>query len=561
MPDALGLRPPFNFSTKKLLLQKTASLIGFLVLFLFASFSYAQTFPIRINCGPSGSVDFSGNTFDADQYHIDAELQWASTYNTQPEPFKSVRYTKQPSNVKTFKYEIPVPAGNYDITLHFSEPYYGLANNTVGPGTRIFSVKVENDQWVEPTMDVFGLVGANGIHSPNIENINVVDGFLTIDFAGVANSSGDVNDPIISAIEVMEATASNIAVTGVTLDLANATIDIGGTQPLGATVSPNNATNSNVTWNSSNIAVATVTPSGLVNAVSQGNATITVTTTDGGFTANANINVTNSNPGGDFGSYKLYNATTNAFLNVISDGATYYIDQIGSNEITIEAVAPQSYLDATHGKKVRFNISTSGGADWLEGMHPYFMRGDNGPIYGGWIPPLNTPITFTISYYDNSTGTGTPIESDQFTLTFEPIAPNEPPAPTVYEIGGAGVTNIFYDGENVGIATNPQSTYRLAVEGSIRSREVRVDNDNWADYVFFKDYNLPTLREVEKHIEEKGHLINIPSEAEVEANGIELGEMNKLLLEKIEELTLYIIQQNKSQEQLEERIKVLETQK
>lgn len=54
---------------------------------------------------------------------------------------------------------------------------------------------------------------------------------------------------------------------------------------------------------------------------------------------------------------------------------------------------------------------------------------------------------------------------------------------------------------------------------------------------------MPTLEEVEKHIQEKGHLINIPSAKEVEENGIQLGEMNKLLLEKIEELTLYTLEQ------------------
>jgi len=87
----------------------------------------------------------------------------------------------------------------------------------------------------------------------------------------------------------------------------------------------------------------------------------------------------------------------------------------------------------------------------------------------------------------------------------------------------------------------------------------------WADYVFKEDYHLPTLEEVEKHIKEKGHLINIPSAKEVNDNGIQLGEMNKLLLEKIEELTLYIIKQEKDadlqkeiNDELELRISILE---
>ncbi len=119
-------------------------------------------------------------------------------------------------------------------------------------------------------------------------------------------------------------------------------------------------------------------------------------------------------------------------------------------------------------------------------------------------------------------------------------------------------TDIYYNTGNVGIGTADPGTYRLAVNGSIHAKEVKVDMTGWADYVFGKDYQLPTLEEVKKHIEEKGHLINVPSAAEVEANGIALGEMDRLLLEKIEELTLYILGQEKIQKQLQERIVVLE---
>ena len=69
------------------------------------------------------------------------------------------------------------------------------------------------------------------------------------------------------------------------------------------------------------------------------------------------------------------------------------------------------------------------------------------------------------------------------------------------------------------------------------------------------DYNLLSLKEVEKHIEEKGHLPNVPSAKEVNEKGnFALGEMNKKLLEKVEELTLYLIEQNKKLEQQEKRI-------
>ncbi|NAS32831.1 hypothetical protein GTQ40_17770 [Flavobacteriaceae bacterium R38] len=110
---------------------------------------------------------------------------------------------------------------------------------------------------------------------------------------------------------------------------------------------------------------------------------------------------------------------------------------------------------------------------------------------------------------------------------------------------------------NVGIGTDNPGTWKLAVNGKIRAKEIKVETD-WADYVFLKDYKLPSLQEVEKHIKEKGHLINIPSAKEVENNGVELGEINKLLLEKIEELTLYTIQQERKLIKQEERNKKLE---
>jgi len=106
---------------------------------------------------------------------------------------------------------------------------------------------------------------------------------------------------------------------------------------------------------------------------------------------------------------------------------------------------------------------------------------------------------------------------------------------------------------NLGIGTTNPGTYKLAVNGKIRAKEVKVET-GWADYVFKEDYDLPTLAEVERHIKEKGHLPNIPSANEVAKNGIQLGEMNKLLLEKIEELTLYTIQQQKEIEKLKTKI-------
>ncbi|MFP2996907.1 hypothetical protein ABN763_13405 [Spongiivirga sp. MCCC 1A20706] len=114
---------------------------------------------------------------------------------------------------------------------------------------------------------------------------------------------------------------------------------------------------------------------------------------------------------------------------------------------------------------------------------------------------------------------------------------------------------------NVGIGTKTPGAYKLAVNGKIHSKEVKVDLSGWSDFVFEKDYKLPTLTDVENHIQEKGHLQDIPSAKEVAENGIFLGEMDAKLLQKIEELMLYTIQQQKEIEQLKNQVKKLKKNK
>ena len=112
--------------------------------------------------------------------------------------------------------------------------------------------------------------------------------------------------------------------------------------------------------------------------------------------------------------------------------------------------------------------------------------------------------------------------------------------------------SILVDG-NMGIGTtNPQN--KLDVNGTIRAKEIRVESD-WADFVFKKGYNLPTLKEVKRHIDENGTLPGVPSEKEVKANGVNLAETDVLLLQKIEELTLYIIDLKQEIEDLKSQIK------
>jgi hypothetical protein len=102
---------------------------------------------------------------------------------------------------------------------------------------------------------------------------------------------------------------------------------------------------------------------------------------------------------------------------------------------------------------------------------------------------------------------------------------------------------INYNG-NIGIGTaKPQ--YKLAVEGTIGARKVKVTQESWADFVFDPTYKLPTINETALYIQQHRHLPGIPSETEVKEKGLDVGEMNKLLLQKIEEQMLYIIELKK----------------
>ena len=111
--------------------------------------------------------------------------------------------------------------------------------------------------------------------------------------------------------------------------------------------------------------------------------------------------------------------------------------------------------------------------------------------------------------------------------------------------GGAVHARMVIDKDgNIEIGKETQ-TMTMSIKGKIRSQEIKVETANWPDYVFGKDYELPSLQEIEQHIKEKGHLPGIPSAVEVKANGVDLGEMNAKLLKKIEELTLYLIESEK----------------
>lgn len=125
----------------------------------------------------------------------------------------------------------------------------------------------------------------------------------------------------------------------------------------------------------------------------------------------------------------------------------------------------------------------------------------------------------------------------------------------------ASTTPSYFAG-NVSIGTQNAQGYKLAVAGGVIAESVKVKLQGaWPDYVFAKNYQLPTLSATEQFIKENGHLPGIPSAKEVAANGIDVEQMNAKLLQKLEELTLHLIDLKKENEQMKAEIKSLKRKK
>ncbi|WP_300570340.1 hypothetical protein [Flavobacterium sp.] len=241
----------------------------------------------------------------------------------------------------------------------------------------------------------------------------------------------------------------------------------------------------------------------------------------------------------------------------------------------------------SNGNVFEYNTSAVGSgtdADWLkpDGTVPYSISDDiykNGKVgINVQNPSANLHLNGSVRF-ENLTNSTNPVfllgtDSNGNVFEYNTSSVGSSSDADWLKLDGTipySISDNIYNNGKVGIGINnlpstvgteDVSDYRLFVKGGLLTEEVRVAlTSEWADYVFKKEYHLPTLKEVEKHIAEKGHLKDIPSEKEVKENGIELGEMNKLLLQKIEELTLYVIDLNKKVEEQNKQIEVLSNSK
>jgi hypothetical protein len=131
----------------------------------------------------------------------------------------------------------------------------------------------------------------------------------------------------------------------------------------------------------------------------------------------------------------------------------------------------------------------------------------------------------------------------------------------LFYISHSGTVSIRSSGSKSLIVRNSigEKTLQLNDDGLLRTREVKVDQDNWPDFVFKNTYSIMPLTEVENYINANKHLPNIPSAAEIENNGLSIGKMQNLHMQKIEELTLYAIEQNKDLTDLQDENALLKS--
>ncbi|KAA1245339.1 hypothetical protein [Aquimarina sp. RZ0] len=212
-----------------------------------------------------------------------------------------------------------------------------------------------------------------------------------------------------------------------------------------------------------------------------------------------------------------------------------------------------------------YELNNSFSVFWNDGSYKrYLTISDSGNVGVGTANPLekfqiNNSYTFhdgghkVIGFLYSPSG-GVDLDDSKFSaeIRFNPVNGN-------FRLGTANslstipVTHLNIDKNGkIGIGTMDTKGFKLGVKGKIAAEEVKISlHSEWSDFVFYDNYKLPTLQEVESYIKEKGHLKDIPSEKEVEENGIFLGEMDARLLQKIEELTLYTIEQEKRIKELE----------
>ncbi len=320
--------------------------------------------------------------------------------------------------------------------------------------------------------------------------------------------------------------------------------------------------------------------------------------------------LTNGATGAVAGSLNLFTINNSNKVNAISiipngdvgigtaapAGVLEVLGQTNGDEIVIS----RNFLAGGEGPGITFkNMVNSGTIEKIGGIESQLMSGATGAVAGSLnLFTINNSLKVNaISVTPNGNvgiGTAAPAgvlevlgqtNGDEIVISRNFLAGGEGPgitfknmvnSGTIEKIGGiesqltsgstgavAGSLNLFTinnstkvnalsvaSNGNVGIGTADTKGYKLAINGNVRTKEIVVETINWPDYVFKSSYHLPSLKDLEGYTNINRHLPEMPTAEEISEKGQNLGEMNKLLVKKIEELTLYMIDLKKDNDAL-----------
>lgn len=324
-----------------------------------------------------------------------------------------------------------------------------------------------------------------------------------------------------------------------------------------APTAPSNLAVSNITTNAATINWSASTDNvGVVNySIRQNN--ITVGMVDGNTTVYQAVNLTPST------SYSYTVIANDAANNVSEPGGPLVFSTATPAPDTTPPGAPtglSSSMVTANSVNLSWNPSSDNTA--VTGYNIYMDNILNGSVQSTSYQATGLTGATTYSFYVVALDAAGNVSSSSDTIQ---VTTTDPAQVTQYTTSNANLPTVdwsaasLYASGNVGIGTTPSSAYKLAVNGNIRAKEIVVET-GWSDFVFEPGYDLWSLDEVESYIKAFGHLPQIPSAKEVEENGIALAKMNQLLLMKIEEITLYLIQANKRIAELEELTGIPSTQ-
>lgn len=251
--------------------------------------------------------------------------------------------------------------------------------------------------------------------------------------------------------------------------------------------------------------------------------------------------------------YVRIGAMNTGFAHFNTDRPSYYFDKRIVVDEGIIASYNENLVFKTDLTEERMTINNSTGRVGIGNTNPEYMLHVAGDVYanGGWLRASGTSGVYFQTY-----GGGFNMTDANWIRTYgnKSFYHNTGTMRTdgTFQVGPNGDRFVVNTNGSVGIGTTTiPSGYKLAVNGKIIATEIKVATTPWPDYVFAPDYKLRSLYEVEQFIKQNQHLPDVPSAKTVESEGMSVGEMNAILLKKIEELTLYMIEQEK-------RIKTLE---